>query len=152
MRYFEDIPLHEARISRAFEVEEAEAIAFARAWDPQPIHIDKEAAAKTPLGLIVSGIYTVAITFRLSSELTAEPLAVVAGMGWDEIRFHSPVRPGDQVRVRTQAIEKRLSSSRPGFGIMISKLELLNQHDQVVLSLKNSALLHCQPPAATPSP
>jgi acyl dehydratase len=143
MRFFDHVPLNEPRESRELTIDEAEMVAFAKTWDPQPFHVDKELAEKTELGLIASGLLTVCIALRLSSGLSDEPLAVVAGLGWDEIRFHAPVRAGDRVHVRSRVISKRRSESRPGMGIMVSSIELLNQDGAVVLSLKNSALLRC---------
>lgn len=143
MQFFDDIPLQEPRESQERVMDEAEMIAFATTWDPQPFHVDKVMAATTELGLIASGLMTVCIALRLCSDLATEPLALVAGLGWDEIRFHAPVRAGDRVRVRSQVVSKRRSESKPGMGILISSVELLNQHDAVVLSLRNSALVRC---------
>jgi acyl dehydratase len=143
MHSFEDFPLDAPQISRELALEEADMIAFAQSWDPQPLHTDKELSRTTELGLIASGVHLVAIAIRLSSELSDEPLAVVAGLGWDEIRFRAPARAGDRLRVRAQVIDKRLSQSRPGTGIVISQLELLNQDGTIVLTLKNSALVRC---------
>ncbi len=145
MRFLDDVPLYEPRESTELVMDEAEMIAFATTWDPQPFHVDKAAAATTELGLFASGLMTVCLALRLSSTLSAEPLAVVAGLGWDEIRFHAPVRAGDRVRARSQVVSKRRSESKPGMGIMVSTIELLNQHGAVVLSLKNSALVRYAP-------
>jgi acyl dehydratase len=81
MRYFEDAALAEPHLSREQVLVESEMIEFARAWDPQPFHVDKVQAERTELGLIASGVHLVAIAIRLSSELSDEPFAVVAGLG-----------------------------------------------------------------------
>ena len=117
MEYFEDI---EARIGNgqtsqeSYELTAEKIIAFCSTWDPLPFHTDEEAAKQTPIGrLFTSGIHTIAIAIKLGHQMRTEPLAVVAGLGWDEARFHVPVCAGDTLRLRGQIIEARLSKSRP---------------------------------------
>ena len=143
MRYFEDIVLNQPKHSRQVVLDKADTISFAKAWDPQPFHIDEQAAEDWPLGLTASGLHTVAIAIKLANEISKahEPSAVVAGLGWDNIRFPVPVKPGDTVSCTTQVINKRESQSKPDLGITTSLIELFNQRDEKVLSLTTSTML-----------
>ncbi|MCB1616188.1 MAG: MaoC family dehydratase [Pseudomonadales bacterium] len=145
MLYFEDIELNRPVESRAIELSKEEIIRFATEWDPQPFHIDEEAANQWPLGLTASGLHTIAVSVRLNTELGKEPSAVIAGLGWDELRLPRPVFPGDSLRVRSAAIAKRESRSKPDRGIVQSLVEVLNQRDEVVLSYKVSAMMMRKP-------
>lgn len=145
MLYLEDIVLDQPVESRAITLEKDAIIRFASEWDPQPFHIDEEAASQWPLGLTASGLHTIAVSVRLNTELGSEPSAVIAGLGWDEVRILQPVFPGDSLRVRSRAIGKRESRSKPDRGIVQSLVEVLNQKDQVVLSYKVSAMMLKRP-------
>ena len=149
MRYFEDIVLHQIRCSRALTLSQQESIAFAKEWDPQPFHIDEEAAKDWPLGLTASGLHTISISVKLANEISkkVEPSAVVAGLGWDTIRFHASVKPDDQLTCQIEAIDKRLSKSKPDMGIVQSKISLFNQDMVLVLSYTTSTMLMRKPEA-----
>lgn len=148
MLYYEDMLPGNPRRSADYTLGKEEIIAFARQWDPQPYHIDEVAAADWPLGLTASGLHTVAIAVKLLNAMSSEPLAVVAGLGWDEVRMRAPVRPGDTLHATTWLHSKRESASKPGFGILVSAVELANQDGTVVLSYRISSLIMKRPPAA----
>ena len=96
-------------------VDEAEVIAFARRFDPQPIHTDPAAAAAGPFGgLIASGWHTASLVMRVLVEHYLARRASLASPGIDELRWLQPVRPGDVLRVRTTVLEARRSRSKPG--------------------------------------
>ena len=147
MRYFEDITLNQVRSSRAFTLGKEESIAFAKEWDPQPFHIDEEEAKAWPLGLTASGLHTISISVKLANEISkgVEPSAVVAGLGWDTIRFHQSVKPNDVLSCSIEAIDKRESKSKPTMGIITSKISLFNQHNEMVLSYTTSTMLMKNP-------
>ncbi|MEZ4288698.1 MAG: MaoC/PaaZ C-terminal domain-containing protein [Polyangiales bacterium] len=98
-----------AETSKAtYKLEEDEIIEYCKKWDPLPMHIDRAAAAKTEVGkLFTSALHTLAIAIKLSYTMRDEPTAVVIGLGWDEVKFHSPACVGDSLRLRGEIIEKR---------------------------------------------
>jgi acyl dehydratase len=141
-RYFEDY-----RAGAVYEygyatLDEAELLAFARRFDPQPIHADAAAAAAGPFGgLIASGWHTGAILMRLFADHYLSRVASLASPGIDELRWPAPVRPGDTLRLRTTIAETRRSRSKPDRGLIFTHAELLNQDDRRVLSLTAMNLL-----------
>ena len=145
MIYFEDVDVDQCKESRAVLMTAEAMMDFASEWDPQPFHTSEEAAADTPLGLIASSTHTYALSMKLCVELITEPSATVAGLGVDEMRMSQPVRPGDSLRLRMKIENKRESKSNPKVGIVVSRLELLNQHDEVVLSYLNSGMVLRRP-------
>lgn len=147
MIYYEDIELLKTEKSRIYTIEKDEIINFAKQWDPQPFHIDEVAAAKWPLGLTASGIHLMAITNKLGMEMSAQPLAIVAGLGWDELRIPKPVRPGDQLHAIMYVEKKRVSNSKPNLGLLVVMNKLINQDDEVVLSYKTTSLIQRKPVA-----
>lgn len=138
---FDDIRLGETRISRPYPVTEAEIIAFARQWNPEPFHIDKQAAMNHPVGrLFASGVHLLAISVKLANEVAWRD-DFVAGLGWDEVRFLKPVFPGDTVRLEHCCVDKRRSTSQPDKGIITFSMNLLNQHDELNVSYKVTAMI-----------
>ena len=95
-RYFDDLKPGEHFVTGEWALNEAEIVAFARQFDPQPIHVDVAGAAHGPYGgLIASGFQTMALGFRLFYELGVINEACIGGPGIDAVRFHRPARPGD---------------------------------------------------------
>jgi acyl dehydratase len=141
-RYFEDYRPAEVYEYGYLTVTEAEILEFARRFDPQPIHMDPEFAAAGPFGgLIASGWHTASIMMRLFADHYLSRVASLASPGIDELRWPAPVRPGDQLRLRTTIMEARLSRSKPDRGLVRTQGELLNQDDRTVLSLVAMNLL-----------
>jgi acyl dehydratase len=115
---------------------EAEIVAFAREWDPQRYHVDPQQARQTPFGgLIASGWQSCAVLMRLMCDAYLNESSCVGSPGIDEIRFLKPVRPGDQLRFRSTVLEASPSRSKPGRGSVVFRWELLNQADEVALSM-----------------
>ncbi|WP_372750181.1 MaoC/PaaZ C-terminal domain-containing protein [Litorivivens sp.] len=147
MRYFDDIVVG-TRVegSSTYTLSADEIKAFAGQWDPMPFHVDEAAAAASPLGvLFASSIHTVAIGVRLSHDMAQEPMAVVAGLGWDSVRFHCPVCAGDTLRVAAEIVDKRVSRSKPDRGVCTTQIELYNQRDELAVSYKVASLVLKQP-------
>ena len=115
MQFYEDIAVGQKSAFGHYEVTREEVIDFARKYDPQPFHLDDEAAAKTHFGRIsASGWHTCAMTMSmLVANLTANKQAGLGSPGVDELRWKKPVYPGDTLRCETEVIEKRRSASRP---------------------------------------
>ena len=113
-----------------------EIIAFAREWDPQRFHIDPEAAKETPYGgLIASGWHTGSVMMRLMCDACLSESSCVGSPGIDGWRFALPVRPGDALRYRATVLEARPSASKPDRGIVKWHWELLNQKDEIPVSM-----------------
>ena len=148
MKYFEDIELQQLVTSDQSHLLSAEEIKnFASQWDPMPFHIDEEKAQQWHFGLIASGLHNMAICIRLGHSMVTEPTAVIAGLGWDQVRMPHPSRPGDRLRLRSWIVDKRLSKSNPERGIVTFKMELINQNDELILHFLTRSLIACRPVA-----
>jgi acyl dehydratase len=144
-RYFEDLPEGTVFEFGSVAVTEAEIIAFARQFDPQTMHIDPVAAASGPSrGLIASGWHTVCLMMRMFAD-NYLPENNLPSPGVDELRWLVPVRPGDTLRVRMTILEARVSVSKPDRGVVRALSEVLNQRDEVVLSMKPINMIRRRP-------
>lgn len=113
--------------------------------NPQPLHIDVEAAKVSEFGqILVNGTFTFALMIGLSvGETTLGTL--VANLGYDRLIHPKPVFIGDTMRAESQVTELKASKSRPGTGIVTFAHRLINQRDQIVCQCLRSALLHRTP-------
>lgn len=112
-----------------------EIIAFASEFDPQPMHLDEEAARATMLGgLAASGWHTCAILMRMLCDWFVLDSASWGAPGVDEAKWLKPVRPGDQLMVRRTVREKRISKSRPEMGFVLFHYELIRQTGETVMT------------------
>lgn len=144
-RYFEDYVAGSSHEFGSIVVEEAEMIAFGKRFDPQVFHTDPEAAKETIFGgLIASGWHTAGLVMRLIVEHYLSHVASLASPGVDELRWHLPVRPGDELSLRVTITEARRSRSKPDRGIVHTFVEVLNQERQVVMSLKAMNMMRCR--------
>jgi acyl dehydratase len=145
-RYFEDYVAGSTHEFGPIEVEEAEVIAFARRFDPQPFHTDPEAARGSAYGrLIASGWHTSALMMRLFVDHYLSRVASLGSPGLDELRWLKPVYPGDRLWVRVTIMEAARSRSKADRGIVRSYVEVLNQDRHVVMTVKAVNLLLCRP-------
>ena len=116
-------------------------ITFAREWDPQRYHTDEERARASPYGgLIASGWQTACVGMRLMCDGYLNDSACVGSPGIEEIRFLKPVRPGDTLRFRSTATDARPSKTKPNRGTVTFAWEVVNQADEVVLSMIGTQL------------
>ena len=115
-------------------VDADEAIALARRWEPQPHHVDAEAAAASPFGgLTVCSLYLFAVCTRLFFD--HEPgFAVLAMLGKERLRLPRPARPGDRLLYRTEVVEQRPSASNAARGIVVLRDELTRDGEEAVLT------------------
>jgi len=147
MRYFEDFAVGDTQDLGEATVSAAEIVAFGRQFDPQPFHVDEERASASPFGgLIASGWHTASLAMRLVVDHYVSRVASLASPGVDELRWPTPVRPGDSLRLRTTILETRRSRTKPDRGLVRTRAELLNQHDQTVLSLVAMNLIRLRNP------
>jgi acyl dehydratase len=141
VRYFEDIQQGDVALGSSFVVERDEMVEFARRWDPQPFHLD-DAVANAMFGeggVTAPGVFVMAIRTQLLHD--TPDLAVIAALGYDELRFHAPVRAGDTLRLRQEWLDKRVSESKPDRGVARSRLSLVNQDGVEVMSHIDTILL-----------
>jgi acyl dehydratase len=118
------------------KIDREEILRFATEFDPQPFHIDEEAAAASPYGgLIASGWQTIGIFMRLLVDGVLGRAAGMGAPGVDELRWLKPVRPGDELRGRFTIIEVIPSRSKPDRGIARCQCELFNQEGDAVLRM-----------------
>jgi acyl dehydratase len=142
LAFFEDIAIGEAPVFGAYEVTEEEIIHFAKQFDPQSFHLDKEAAKKTLLGgLSASGWHTASMAMRLLYDSFLVRIASMGSPGVDELKWIKPVRPGDRLSLRRNVLDKKESKSRPDFGVIQSQVDVLNQAGDLVMSYRSPLLL-----------
>ena len=109
-RYFEDFAVGQTFGSGRLRISKEQVRAFAAEFDPQPFHLDEEAAQNTIFkGLAASGWHTAALTMRLLVESELKPAGGIVGAGFDEFRWPRPVRPGDELHIESEVLEVRAS-------------------------------------------
>jgi acyl dehydratase len=144
-RYFEDYVPGTVVEYGPIAVDEAEIVAFARRYDPQPIHTDPEAARRGSFGgVIASGWHTASLMMRLLVDHYVSRVASLASPGIDELRWLAPVRPGDELSLRITVLDARRSTSKPDRGIVRSFIEVLNQRRETVMTVKALAMVLCR--------
>lgn len=149
MRYLEDFVVGESFELGSRTVTEAEIVAFAREYDPQGIHTDRERAkASIHGGLIASGWHTIGIFMRLAVDSFYGDTANMGAPGVDALRWLRPVRPGDTLSARLTIMEVTPSRSRPDRGIMRSRAEVTNQDGETVLTMEIPAFFGRRPEVA----
>ncbi len=132
-RYLEDFAVGQTYGSGRLRVDVDQIKSFAARFDPQPFHLDDEAAAKSFFrGLAASGWHTAALTMRLLVEGEMKPAGGIVGAGFDEFRWPRPVRPGDELRIESEILEVRPSKSRPEQGLIKARTTTLNQNGEPV--------------------
>src|SRR6202162_5383448 len=132
-RYLEDFAVGQTFGSGRLRVDKEQIKAFAAEFDPQPFHLDEDAARDTIFrGLAASGWHTAALTMRLLVESEIEPAGGIVGVGFDEFRWPRPVRPGDELRIESEVLEVRPSKSRPEQGVIKVRTTTLNQKGEPV--------------------
>jgi len=139
--YFEDLPAGDVRESPPRTITREEMLAFARQYDPQPFHLDEDAARTTIYGgLIASGWLTVAVMMRLLWDTLLKDAVSLGSPGADEVRWLKPVRPGDTLRARLTVVEAIPSRSKPDRGVVKTLTEVRNQHGEVVMTMRGLGL------------
>jgi acyl dehydratase len=136
VRYFEDYRVGDTYELGSISVTTEEIIAFARQFDPQYFHTGPERAKDSIFGeLVASGWHSTSLFMRLLVDGLLKDSASIASPGVDEVRWNKPVRPGDVLRGRFTVLAAKTSRSRPDMGVINSKGEMLNQDNEVVLTI-----------------
>jgi acyl dehydratase len=140
-RYFEDLKRGDRFKSQTYKVTKDEIISFAREFDPQPFHLDVAVARQTMFKeLIASGWHTAAITMRLFVQ-TLNFAEGAIGLGVDELRWPTAVKPGDALQVEVEIVDLRESRSKPSHGVVRLRYVTTNQRSEVVQTMMASALV-----------
>ena len=132
-RYLEDLAVGQTFRSSVLKIDAERIKTFAAEFDPQPFHLDEDAARQSRFGgLIASGWHTAALTMRLVADSDFKPAGGIVGAGVEELRWTRPVRPGDELRIESEILEVRPSRSRPDQGLIKARTTTYNQHDEAV--------------------
>ena len=132
--YLEDFVAGQKFGSGRLRIEKDRIKSFAAEFDPQPFHLDEDAAARHSVfrGLAASGWHTAAVTMRLLVESELKPAGGIVGAGFDEFRWPRPVRPGDELHLEIEVLEVRPSKSRPDQGLIKVRTTTVNQDGEPV--------------------
>ena len=131
-RYLEDFVVGQIFGSGRMRVNKEQIKAFAAEFDPQPFHLDEDAARDTIFRGLASGWHTAALTMRLLVESEIEPAGGIVGAGFDEFRWPRAVRPGDELHIESEVLEVRQSRSRSNQGLIKVRTTTLNQNNEAV--------------------
>jgi acyl dehydratase len=146
--YLEDLHVGQRFTSATHRVTVDEIHKFASEFDPQPFHLDGEAASRSLFsGLAASGWHTAAITMRLLVMGGAPIAGGVIGAG-AEVAWPRPTRPGDTLQVESEVIDVKPSRSKPDRGIVTVRSETLNQNGEVVQVLTSKLVVPRRPPTS----
>jgi acyl dehydratase len=147
--YWEDFPIGHVREFGAMPVTREAVIAFATQFDPQPFHVDDEAAANSLFGrLAASGWHTCAMAMRMMCDEYLLESASLGSPGLENIRWLQPVYPGDTLSVRLTTVDARPMNSRPEVGLVRSKWEVLNQRGEAVMAMEGWGMFRRRSPEA----
>ena len=131
--YLEDFAVGQTFASGRLRVDAERIKDFAAEFDPQPFHLDEQAAQDTVFGgLAASGWHTAALTMRMLVESDFRPADGILGAGFDEFRWPRPVRPGDELHLESEILAVRPSKSRPAQGLVKVRTTTFNQNREPV--------------------
>jgi acyl dehydratase len=140
--FLEDFVVGQIFATGKLRVDTDQIKSFAKQFDPQPYHLDEEAAEKSPFrGLAASGWHTAALTMRLLVDGDFKPAGGILGVGFDALSWPKPVRPGDELHAKSEILEVRPSKSRPDRGTIRVRTTTYNQNDEAVQEFTGNLLV-----------
>jgi acyl dehydratase len=146
--YLEDFAAGQVFNTGRHRVDKDEIFAFARQYDPQPFHVDETAARQSPFqGLAASGWHTAAMTMRLMVDGEFKPAGGILGVGFEDLSWLRPVRPGDELHAKSEILDVRPSKSKPDRGMIRVRTTTLNQNDEPVMVFTGNLLVPRRPAA-----
>ena len=149
VRYLEDFAPGQTFNTGRQRVDKEQIIAFARQFDPQPFHTDEDAARLSPFGgLAASGWHTAGMTMRLMLDGEFKPAGGILGVGFDDLSWPRPVRPGDELRATSEILDVRPSKSKPDRGMIRVRTTTFNQNDEPVMVFTGNLLVPRRPVSA----
>lgn len=151
--YWEDFPVGHTMEFGGQPVQRDAVLEFARQFDPQPFHVDEDAAKESLFGgLCASGWHTCAMTMRMMCEGYLLESASLGSPGVDQLRWLKPVFPGDTLHVTLEVLASRVMASKPHVGLVLSNWTVRNQHGEPVLTMQGWGMFRRRHPGATPAP
>lgn len=145
-RWFEDFHAGETIEIGSHTVTREEIVAFAAKWDPQPMHLEDAAGDASLLhGLSASGWHTAALLMRLFCDNLLLSSASLGSPGVESLKWRRPVQPGDTLSARLEVGSTRTSGSRPRLGLAIGRFTVVNQRDEVVMTMDSTLMLERRP-------
>lgn len=146
MKYLEDFAVGQVMEFPPRTVSEDEIIAFARDYDPQPFHLDKEAAKQSLFGgLCASGWHTAGLMMRMLVDHMIGKYASMGSPGIDQLRWVKPVFPGDTLHLRGEVLDVKFSQSKPDRGVITTRYEMTNQKGETVLTMQGKGMYARRP-------
>jgi acyl dehydratase len=146
--FLEDFAVGQVFATGTLHVDTDQIKSFAQQFDPQPYHLDEEAAQKSPFrGLAASGWHTAALTMRLMVDGDFKPAGGILGVGFDALSWPKPVRPGDELHAKSEILEVRPSESRPDRGTIRVRTTTYNQNEEAVQEFTGNLLVPRRNPA-----
>ena len=144
--YFEDFVAGQALAAGTRTVSEEEIIAFASQYDPQPFHIDHDAAGASIFGgVIASGWHTCSMMMRLVVDAVLSRSSSMGSPGLEQVRWLLPVRAGDTLSVSYLTTQVKASASRPDRGVVWSRWEAVNQRGELVCTVEGMGMFGRRP-------
>jgi acyl dehydratase len=145
--YFDDCVVGAEHPAASHTVTAREIIDFARSWDPQPWHVDEAVGQASIFGGLTACSAHIFSIFCITSQRWQSGVVqqAVAGLGFDEMRMHQPVYAGDTLQCVSVVDAARASNSKPDCGIVTYNTKLLNQHGELVFSIKASSMMARDP-------
>jgi acyl dehydratase len=140
--YLDDFAPGQTFKSGRMRVDKEKIFDFARQFDPQPYHLDEQAALESPFkGLAASGWHTAAMTMRLLVDGEFRPAGGILGVGFEELSWPRAVRPGDELHAVSEILEVRPSKSRPDRGLIKVRTTTFNQNNELVMVYTGNLLV-----------
>jgi acyl dehydratase len=145
--YFEDFTVGQVfKPSGRVSASKEDIIAFAQKFDPQPFHLDEEAARTSIFGRLVgSGWHTAALTMSLLARSEDRPVSGAIGLGFENLRWPLPLLPGDELRIESEVLEVRPSRSRPDRGLLKMRTQTFNQNGEIVQEIMANVMVPRRP-------
>ena len=151
--YWEDLQPEQVLELGSISPTREEIIAFATQFDPQPFHLDEEAAKASVFGgLCASGWHTCSMAMRLMVTNFLQQTSSLGSPGLENIQWKKPVYPNDTLRLQTTVLETKPMGRRPDVGMTRNLWEMFNQHGDKVLHMEGWGMFRRRHPAPTESP
>ncbi len=142
--YFEDLYEDQILNCNSLKISRAQIIEFAQAFDPQKFHLDADFAKNTIFkGLVASSLHTLSACTKVVVDAQGD-MAILSGVGMDEVKMYSPVRPGDTLYVRALWCDLKLSETKPDRGFARIKCKVFNQREEKVIEYGYQYLIACK--------
>ena len=149
VRYLDDFSVGQVFKTGRHRVDKEQIFSFARQFDPQPFHVDEEAARRSPFqGLAASGWHTAAMTMRLMVDGEFKPAGGILGVGFDKLSWPRAVRAGDELHAVSEILEVRPSQSKPDRGLITVRTTTFNQNGEPVMVFTGNLLVPRRAPAS----